>query len=95
MLTESPNGGFTVSGGALYAADGQYAVRVLITHLSDGRSIALNSTGVVTETSTSGRGNRGGSSDSSSAPGQSSDANAARQHLLRVSAQRTNEIEIL
>jgi serralysin len=71
-LTETASGDFTVTGGALYATDGQYAVRVLITHLSDGRSIALNSTAVVTGTSTSGGADGGGSSNPGGGPGGSS-----------------------
>jgi len=62
-LTPTPGGGFSVTGSNSYAGGGSYAVRVLITHLSDGQSIALNSTAVVTGSSTSGGGQGGGSSN--------------------------------
>ncbi len=67
-LTETANGGFTVTGQASYTSDGDYAARVLITHLSDGRSIALNATAVVTGMSTS-TGTQGGGTGPTSGQG--------------------------
>jgi hypothetical protein len=43
-LTPNPGGTFSVQGSDAYAGPGVYAVRVLITHLSDGRTLALNAT---------------------------------------------------
>ena len=51
-LVPTTDGGFSVTGQAPpYEAAGTYAVRVLLTHLSDGRSIALNGTAVVSRSS--------------------------------------------
>jgi hypothetical protein len=60
-LTPTASGGFIVTGLASYPESGNYAVRVLLTHLSDGRSIALNGTAVVTGSSPAGGGTGGGS----------------------------------
>ena len=43
-LTPDPDGTFNVQGSNTYADPGVYAVRVLITHLSDGQTLALNAT---------------------------------------------------
>ncbi len=47
-MTPNANGGFGVSGSNTYAYPGVYEVRVLITHLSDGQTLALNATVTVT-----------------------------------------------
>jgi hypothetical protein len=46
-LTPNGQGGFTVTASNTYAGGGAYAVRVLITHLSDGQTLALNATALV------------------------------------------------
>jgi hypothetical protein len=46
-LTPSGSGGFVVNGSTTYARSGTYAVRALITHLSDGQTLALNATAVI------------------------------------------------
>ncbi len=50
-LTPNPDGTFSVAGSNDYAGPGLYSVRVLITHLSDGQTVALNAT-VAVDTST-------------------------------------------
>jgi hypothetical protein len=46
--TLTPNGGgFVVNGSTTYAQRGTYAVRVLITHLNDGQTLALNTTAAI------------------------------------------------
>jgi hypothetical protein len=62
-LTANPDGTFSVQGSNTYASPGVYAVRVLITHLSDGQTIALNATADV-----GGSGGTGGSSPASPTP---------------------------
>ena len=47
-MTPNGNGGFVVSGSNTYADPGVYEVRVLVTHLSDGQTLALNATVTVT-----------------------------------------------
>ena len=46
-VTPNADGTFSVPGSDTYANTGVYAVRVLVTHLSDGKTIALNSAAVV------------------------------------------------
>ena len=46
-LTPDASGGFDVNGSNTYARSGTYAVRVLITHLNDGQSLALNAAAVI------------------------------------------------
>jgi uncharacterized protein YkwD len=60
-LTPNANGTFAVDGSNTYAQSGVYAVRVLVTHLSDGKTVALNATVTVTVNSGSntGSGNTG------------------------------------
>jgi hypothetical protein len=53
-LTANPNGTFNVQGSNEYASPGTYAVRVLITHLGDGQTVALNATVAVTGSTYSG-----------------------------------------
>jgi hypothetical protein len=53
-LTANPNGTLSVSGSNTYANPGVYDVRVLITHLSDGQTVALNSAIVVGNSTYSG-----------------------------------------
>ena len=69
--TLSPNtsGGFTVTGEASYAVNGDYAVRVLITELSSGQSIALNSTALVSGFTNSGGGSSGSGQNSKNPAG--------------------------
>jgi flagellar capping protein FliD len=67
-LSPSTSGGFTVTGAASYAVNGDYAVRVLITQLSSGQSIALNSTASVDGFANSGGGLGGGSTGSGQNP---------------------------
>ncbi len=43
-LTPGANGTFDVDGSNTYADPGVYSVRVLVTHLSDGQTLALNAT---------------------------------------------------
>jgi serralysin len=43
-LTPDANGTFDVAGSNTYADPGVYSVRVLVTHLSDGQTLALNAT---------------------------------------------------
>ena len=62
-LTANPDGTFSVQGSNTYASPGVYAVRVLITHLSDGQTIALNATADV-----GGSGGSGGSGPASPSP---------------------------
>jgi Cysteine-rich secretory protein family len=61
-LTANPDGSFSVQGSNSYASPGVYAVRVLITHLSDGQTVALNATADV------GSGGSGGSNPTSPNP---------------------------
>jgi hypothetical protein len=71
----------------LYEADGHYAVRVLITHLFDGRSVALNSTGVVTGTPASLSGDGGESSNPGGGKGSgSSNPSQGRGHTQKTPA---------
>ncbi len=75
MLTPNANGTFGVQGANLYAAPGVYEVRVLVTHLSDGKTVAINATAVVNETvqaSTGGAGVGGGGSGTGSFLGTTS-----------------------
>lgn len=44
-----PNGTFSIEGSNTYASSGVYAIRVLVTHLADGQTLALNGTSVVNE----------------------------------------------
>ena len=53
-LTPNPDGTFSVAGLEHYASPGVYAVRVLVTHLSDGQTIALNATVAVDSSTYSG-----------------------------------------
>jgi hypothetical protein len=53
-LTAHPDGTFSVQGSNEYASPGTYAVRVLITHLGDGQTVALNATVVVNSSTYSG-----------------------------------------
>src|SRR5262249_20715991 len=53
-LSANPDGTFNVQGSNTYAGPGVYAVRVLITHLSDGQTIAINAAVVVNTSSYSG-----------------------------------------
>lgn len=53
-LSPGANGTFSVQGSDTYASPGVYAVRVLITHLSDGQTLALNATVVVNTANGSG-----------------------------------------
>jgi hypothetical protein len=62
-LTADPDGTFSVQGSNTYDSPGVYAVRVLITHLSDGQTIALNATADV-----GGSGSPGGSGPASPTP---------------------------
>lgn len=54
-LTPGVNGTFDVEGSETYANPGVYAVRVLITHLSDGQTITLNATAIVNSSTYSGQ----------------------------------------
>jgi hypothetical protein len=47
ILTANADGTFNVQGSNTYASPGVYAVRVLITHLSDGQTVVLNATAPV------------------------------------------------
>ncbi len=58
-LTPNADGTFAVSGSNSYAEAGVYAVRVLITHLSDGQTFALNATVAVDSGSNAGPTNPG------------------------------------
>jgi hypothetical protein len=51
-LTPDASGGLDVNGSNTYARAGTYAVRVLITHLDDGLTRALNATTVLGRSST-------------------------------------------
>jgi hypothetical protein len=53
-LTSNLDGTFSVQGSNTYAGPGVYAVRVLITHLSDGQTVALNATASVSSSTYSG-----------------------------------------
>ncbi len=53
-MTANHDGTFNVQGSNAYASPGTYAVRVLITHLSDGQTDALNATVVVNSSTDSG-----------------------------------------
>src|SRR5262249_35645488 len=53
-LTANSDGTFNVQGSNTYASSGVYAVRVLITHLSDGQTIALNAASSVSSSTYSG-----------------------------------------
>jgi hypothetical protein len=53
-LTANPDGTFNVQGSNDYARPGNYAVRVLITHLRDGQTVALNATVAVNGSTYSG-----------------------------------------
>jgi hypothetical protein len=53
-LTPGPDGTFGVQGSNAYARPGTYAVRVLITHLNDGQTVALDATVVVNSSTYSG-----------------------------------------
>jgi hypothetical protein len=53
-LSANPDGTFSVQGSNSYVSPGDYAVRVLITHLSDGKTVALNASVVVNSSSYSG-----------------------------------------
>ena len=46
-LVPGPDGTFDVEGSNTYADNGVYSVRVLVTHLSDGQTFALNATAYV------------------------------------------------
>ncbi len=69
MLTPNANGTFSVQGANLYSAPGLYEVRVLVTHLSDGRTVAINAAVVVDGTGHSSAGIGGGGGGSSSGVG--------------------------
>jgi uncharacterized protein YkwD len=58
-LTPNADGSFSVNGSNTYASAGVYAVRVLVTHLSDGQTFALNATVAVDSGSNSGSSNPG------------------------------------
>jgi hypothetical protein len=58
-VTPNANGGFDVSGSNTYGTAGVFAVRVLVTRLSDGQTMALDSTVVVTSPAKTGHGNPG------------------------------------
>jgi hypothetical protein len=81
-LTSNPNGTFNVEGSNEYASPGTYAVRVLVTHLSDGQTLALNATVVVTSSTYSGPAfpspayaGQGGPGSGPSSPGGSGQGN--------------------
>jgi hypothetical protein len=59
-LTPNDQGGFTVSGSNTYTRPGVYAVRVLVTHLSDGQTLALNAAVTVGGDPGAGSGSTGG-----------------------------------
>ena len=46
-LSPNPDGTFSVQGSETYAAAGVYSVRVLVTHLSDGQTLAINAAVIV------------------------------------------------
>jgi hypothetical protein len=54
ILTANADGTFSVQGSNTYASPGVYAVRVLITHVSDGQTVALNATASVSSSTYSG-----------------------------------------
>jgi hypothetical protein len=81
-LTPNANGTFVVNGSNTYAQSGVYPVRVLITHVSDGKTVALNATVTVnngsnTGSSNPGTGNSGqtGTSQGNTGNGSSSQGN--------------------
>jgi hypothetical protein len=81
-LSANPDGTFNVQGSDTYASAGVYAVRVLITHLSDGQTLALNAAVVVNTSSYSGPAfpspsypGQGGGQGSSSPGGSTSQPN--------------------
>ncbi len=49
VLVPGANGTFAVQGADTYAGTGVYAIRVLVTHLADGHTMALNAAAVVDE----------------------------------------------
>jgi hypothetical protein len=53
-LTTNADGTFNVQGSNTYASAGVYAVRVLITHVGDGQTVALNATASVSASTDSG-----------------------------------------
>jgi hypothetical protein len=53
-LTSNGDGTFNVQGSNTYASAGVYAVRVLITHIGDGQTVALNATASVSASTNSG-----------------------------------------
>ena len=88
-----------------YGDDGDFAVRVLITHESDGRSIALNATASVTGTPTSTGTHGGGGTGTGTGRIGSNPARGLRPgpeesidgpaHLFRGPAQSTSQAKIL
>ncbi len=65
---------FSVNGANTYAASGVYAVRVLVTHLSDGQTYALNATVAVDIGSNPGASNPGPVNPGQTGSGQGSGA---------------------
>lgn len=68
-LTPGANNTFDVSGATGYATPGVYDVRVLVTHYSDGKTIAINATVDVSETASSIAASQAGSHSSANASG--------------------------
>ena len=82
-LTPGADGTFAVNGSNNYADSGVYAVRVLVTHLSDGKTFALNTTVAVDSGSNPGSSHPGPVNPGQTGSGQGNGASGARSHTAR------------